>query len=882
MTPMIRQYLEIKEQYADYLLFYRMGDFYEMFFDDAKTASRQLEITLTARNKNEKSPVPMCGVPVKAAELYLGRLIEKGYKVAICEQTEDPAASKGLVKREVVRVVTPGMVLNSDLLDARTNNFIVSILCQPKLCGLSCLDLSTGAFRVTQNSDPRTVIEEVRRISPSEILLPASAGSRQEYDLFLSSFPGSIFTRIDDGAWEYGPARQRLVRQFQTRSLEGFGCEDLKAGISAAGAALFYVHETQKQKIAHLSGLETYFLDNYLQIDDISCRNLELISNLRDGTRRATLLSVLDFTVTAMGGRLIKHWIRYPLLDQKAVDARHEAVDQSVKNKAERKAIRAALKSVADLERLGSKIVMGQANARDLVALRRSMEVLPEIYKHLDNFSAVLLRPDASIMPQLTRLADTIGRAVVDDPPPTVNEGGMIRTGYDKNLDELIAIAKDGKSFLAKLEAREKKATGIQTLKVRYNKVFGYYIEVSKSHADVVPANYVRKQTLVNAERYITDELKTFEAKVLGAQEQRALLEYEIFCRLRDTVAENHKAVQSAAAFAGLSDVVTGLAEAAVVHGYVRPAINTRGIIDIKEGRHPVVEKLIEAQRFVPNNVRMDNKEEQLLIITGPNMAGKSTVLRQVALIVLMAQMGSFVPARRADIAVTDRIFTRVGALDNLSQGQSTFMVEMEETANIMNNATSDSLVIMDEIGRGTSTFDGLSIAWAVAEYLHDLYGKGVKSMFATHYHELTQLPRICKRVKNYNIAVREINEEIIFLHKLAEGGTNRSYGIQVARLAGMPDEVVERSKKILENVEKHGHVLGRDAATPARRTRVQQKYVQLPLFQGPEQAVLEDLKHASIEEMTPMEAINLLFKLRQKLSDDSPARPGDADADSL
>jgi DNA mismatch repair protein MutS len=867
MTPMIRQYLEIKQQYADYLLFYRMGDFYEMFFDDAKLASRELEITLTARNKNEKQPVPMCGVPVKAAEVYLGRLIEKGHKVAICEQTEDPAAAKGLVKREVVRVVTPGMILNSELLDARTNNFIVSVVCHSQNWALASMDLSTGAFRLTQTSNPEALLEEVRRIGPKEILLPVSAQSREDYGFLLTSFQQSAFTWIDDEAWEYESARQRLIRQFQTRSLQGFGCEELKTGISAAGAALFYVQETQKQKIAHLSGLETYFLDSYLQIDDISCRNLELIANLRDGTRRATLLSVLDFTVTAMGGRLIKHWIRYPLLDKKAVKARQQAIAQIVERRAERAAIRLLLKSVADLERLGAKISMGQANARDLVALRRSLEVLPEIYQHLDGMDSTLLDPDRTILPQLEKLAGTIAKAIVDDPPPVINEGGMIRTGYDENLDELIAIARDSKSFLAQFEARQKEATGIQSLKVRFNKVFGYYIEVSKSNAQRVPDNYVRKQTLVNAERYITDELKTFEAKILGAQEKRASLEYEIFCHLRDVVAQNHKAVQSAAAFVALLDVVCALAEAAVRHQYVRPSVNSRGIIDIRDGRHPVVEKLVEAERFVPNSLRLDNSQEQILIITGPNMAGKSTVLRQVALIVLMAQMGSFVPAREADIALTDRIFTRVGALDNLSQGQSTFMVEMEETANIMNNATPDSLVIMDEIGRGTSTFDGLSIAWSVAEYLHDLHGKGVKSMFATHYHELIELTEICKRVKNYNIAVKEVDGEIIFLHQLAEGGTNRSYGIEVARLAGMPGEVVERSKKILENIEKQGHVLGRDAASPARRTRIQKKYVQLPLFHGPEQAVIDNLMKAKIEKMTPMEALNFLDGLKKKLA---------------
>ncbi len=866
LTPMIRQYMEIKERYADYLLFYRMGDFYELFFTDAETASRELEITLTSRNKHEKTPVPMCGVPVKAAELYLGRLIDKGYKVAICEQTEDPAAAKGLVKREVVRVVTPGMVVNSDLLDARTNNFIMSVLIRDDGCGLSCLDLSTGSFRVSQSAETGAVFEEARRIAPSEILLPVSAQTEPVYEDFLKSFPETAASYLDDEVFAHGSARQRLTEQFGTRSLEGFGCEGLKAGVGAAGALLYYVQDTQKQEISHLSGLETYFLDQYLQIDDISCRNLELLSNLRTGNRQATLLSVLDLTVTAMGGRLIKRWIRYPLIDQAAIRDRHDAVDQSIEMSSQRKAVRAHLKSVADLERLGSKIAMGQGNARDLVALRRSIEALPEIRSHLEPFDAELLQPDESIFPRLEELAGKIAQAVVEDPPPTINEGGIIRAGFDEKLDELIHIARDGKSWLAELEAREKQATGIQTLKVRYNKVFGYYIEVSKSYADSVPDHYVRKQTLVNAERYITDELKSFENRVLGAQEQRAVLEYEIFCRLRDDVAACHREIQSAAGFAARVDVVFSLAEVAVHNGYTRPQINTAGEIQIEDGRHPVVEKLIAGDRFVPNTVCMDNRENQLLVITGPNMAGKSTVLRQAALIVIMAQMGSFVPAARADIAVTDRIFTRVGALDNLSQGQSTFMVEMEETANIMNNATADSLVIMDEIGRGTSTFDGLSIAWAVAEYLHDLHGVGVKSMFATHYHELTELPRVKQRVKNYNIAVREIKDEIIFLHQLVAGGTNRSYGIQVARLAGMPEKVVERAKKVLENVEKQGHVLGSDAAGRQKASRAKQKHVQLPLFRGPEDAVIEKLKQADISRMTPLEAINYLNMLQEKI----------------
>lgn len=872
-TPMMRQYLDIKGLYADYILFYRMGDFYEMFLSDAETASRELEITLTARNKNDESPIPMCGVPVKAADVYIGRLIEKGYKVAICEQTEDPAAAKGLVKREVVRVVTPGMVLSSELLDERTNNFVLSIYIHNSHVGLSCLDLSTAAFRVSESTDANAVVEEAHRIAPSEILLPEKAETDPEYALFTNAFSQQTITFLAEDHYHYDTARRRLLEQFKTRSLEGFGCETLSAGVGAAGALLHYVRETQKQEILHIPGIETYFLNHYLLIDDVSCRNLELLKNIGNQTRQGTLLGIIDMTVTAMGGRLIKRWLQYPLIDPGEIKSRLDAVEAAVSDGAARKLIREHFKSVADLERVSSKISMGQANARDLIALKRSISALPDIIGASAGFDASLLFLDPVVLPPLYELAETIKQAIVDDPPPTINEGGMIRTGYDAGLDELIQISRDGRHYLAQLEAKEREQTGISTLKVRYNKVFGYYIEVTKSNAAAVPAHYVRKQTLVNAERYITDELKTFETKVLGAQEQRAVLEYEIFSKIRAAVSDKNPQLLSAAAYVACLDCILSLAEVAVRNGYSRPEINTEGIIHIEEGRHPVIEKLIPAERFVPNTLHLDNNENQILIITGPNMAGKSTVLRQTALMVLMAQMGSYVPAHRADISITDRIFTRVGALDNLSQGQSTFMVEMEETANIMNNATPKSLVIMDEIGRGTSTYDGLSIAWAVAEYLHDIHGVGVRSLFATHYHELTELARIRPRVKNFSIAVKEWNDEIIFLHRLVEGGTNRSYGIQVARLAGIPERIVKRAKAVLANIETSGHVLEKSGG--GRRKQEKGGFVQLPLFRQPEEIVMEKLRKIDISNMTPIDAINYLSMLKAKVTEEAPADIG-------
>lgn len=835
-----------------------------MFFEDAEVASKALEITLTSRNKKDEFPIPMCGVPYKAVQGYIARLIDQGYKVAICDQVEDPALAKGLVKREVVRVITPGMILDNELLDEKSDNYVLALARNDDTAGLSYLDISTGVFRITESSDMNSIVDEALRISPSEVLLPESSKSDRFFLPILNAMADRSITFISDTAFKFGRGRERLVDQFKTLSLEGFGCEHLKAGVRAAGALVFYIRETQKQEIQHLSGIESYSLNNYLIVDNISFRNLEINKNILTGSRQGTLLGIMDRTVTAMGSRLLKRWIRYPLMDVPEIESRQNAVLEIKANVPIRRNIREKLKSVYDLERLGSKIAMGQSNARDFVALKHSLISLPDIWSLLSNLNSELFKCYQNI-DSLCDLAGLIGRAIREDAPPTINEGGIIKTGYNAELDELISMSRDGKKWLARLEAKEKDATGISTLKVRYNKVFGYFIEIPKARSKDVPLHYVRKQTLVNAERYITDELKKYETKVLGAEDQRAALEYELFNQIKDEVIKNNVAVQQVAHFLARLDCLLNLAEVADQNDYIRPEFNTNGHILIEDGRHPVVEKMIAGERFVPNTIQMDDTENQILIITGPNMAGKSTVLRQVALMVLMAQMGSFIPAARASMSVTDRIFTRVGALDNLSQGQSTFMVEMQETANILNSATQKSLVIMDEIGRGTSTFDGLSIAWAVAEHLHDLKGHGVKTLFATHYHELTELTRLKPRSKNYNIAVKEWNDEIIFLRKLIEGGTNRSYGIQVARLAGIPSPVIQRAKKILYDIENDEHGLRGAFALPEDLNASEKKHVQLHLFSRPDHFIIEKLQKLDISKMTPLDALNYLNELQEK-----------------
>ncbi|MBW2512953.1 MAG: DNA mismatch repair protein MutS [Deltaproteobacteria bacterium] len=869
-TPMIQQYLAVKEEYPDAILFYRMGDFFEMFFEDAEKASRLLDITLTSRNKKADTPIPMCGVPHRAAQNYIARLIEKGYKVAICDQVEDPGTAKGLVKREVVRVVTPGMILENELLDASSNNYVLSAVFENNRIGLAYLDISTGTFRVMESGDMGTVIEETFRISPSEVILPPQENVSPHITRYMEAVKEFHPTALEAKAFEYRPARNRLLKSFGTVSLEGFGCETLRQGVRAAGALVFYVQETQKQPLEHIHRIETYSLDSYLFMDDQSYKNLEIEKNLHSNTRKGTLLSTMDMTMTAMGSRMLKQWMRYPLTDPTQIIARYDALDVARNQYQSTCEIRDLLHRIYDVERLRSKISMGHANARDLLSLKQSLQNLPAISRLLATFQSPLFELSFD-QQSLESIALHIEQAIREDAPPTLHEGGMVKEGFDPALDELIQLTRDGKNWLVNLEKQEKERTGITALKVRYNKVFGYYLEIPKTRLNAVPDHYIRKQTLVNAERFITEELKRFEEKVMGAEDKRAEMEFDILNTIKALVMGKNDDLEAAGVFLARLDCLLTLAIVSLENNYTRPDINTEGILHIQDGRHPVIEKMIAGERFVPNTLSMDNHQNKVLIITWPNMAGKSTVLRQVALTVLMAQMGSFVPAKKTSINITDRIFTRVGALDNLSQGQSTFLVEMQETANILNHASQESLVIMDEIGRGTSTFDGLSIAWAVAEYLHDLNGNGVKTLFATHYHELTELSKEKERVKNFNITVKEWNDEIIFLRKLVEGGTNRSYGIQVARLAGIPETVIRRATRILAYIENKNPKLPSTRDQHRTTDRRQPLQVQLELFKGYDDRIIKEIQALDIARMTPLDALNFLHSLQDKVQ--SPGR---------
>ncbi len=877
-TPMMAQYLAIKETCQDAILFYRMGDFYEMFLGDAVKASGILEIALTSRNKNDPDPVPMCGVPYKAADLYIAKLIEKGCKVAVCEQVEDPAQAKGLVKREIIRVITPGMILNDSLLDRGTNNFLVAVSKTADHAGLACIDISTGSFTTcqvkrTSGAIPFALLDEALKLSPKEVLLPDSFESDPAMAAIRKTFSQVEITYLDNDTFRPDNARQVLTEQFATRSLEGFGIERMQACISAAGAAVSYVRDTQLSDTSHIYKVIPYNLNDFMVIDDRSCKNLELLTNIQTQSPKGSLIHIIDKTVTAMGGRLIKQWIRYPLVDKDLILQRLGAIEELICAPATHQALGDLLKSVYDLERLGSRISMGQGNARDMLSLKNSLCVLPGLFKEIETFKSPILNGSGmdeklSLVRDLEELARLIGKAIREDAVHVLNEGNLINDGYSPELDELLSITRDGKSWIAKTQKKEKENTGLSSLKIKYNKVFGYFIEVSKAQSAQVPDHYIRKQTLVNAERFITQEMKEVEDTIFNAQERRNALEYEIFCTVREKVAQQTKQILTMAQFIAALDVVQGLARAAVENAYVKPDINDDRRIDIQDGRHPVVEKLIQGERYVPNSIFLDDTQCQQVLITGPNMAGKSTVLRQVALTVLMAQMGSFVPAAGASICITDRIFTRVGALDNLSSGQSTFMVEMEETANIVNNATEKSLVILDEIGRGTSTYDGMSIAWAVAEYLHDLNGKGVKTLFATHYHELLRLEEIKPRIKNYNIEVKEFNDNIVFLRSLVKGGTNRSYGIQVARLAGIPDDIIDLAKSVLASAEHHP-MTPSPLALSARKKKDSKKRNnsgQMSLF-GPSDDDLRQMLHkVDIAHMTPLDALNFLNELKRKV----------------
>jgi DNA mismatch repair protein MutS len=868
-TPMVQQYLSIKQQYPDAILFYRMGDFYEMFFEDAEIASPILDIALTSRNKNDEAPIPMCGVPHHAAQGYIARLIERGFKVAICEQVEDPAKARGLVRRDVVRVITPGVVLDAGLLDGESNNFLMSLCVRQGRFGLAHLDISTGTFRVTESSDANKVAEECRRIEPRETLVSESDRQAPEMGRVMASLNETSVNFLGDAYFERESALKRLLKQFRTHSLEGFGCARWEAGVVAAGALLGYVEEAQKGELLHITGISSYSLTDFMVLDEASRRNLELFETIWSRSKRGSLLGVMDQTVTAMGARKLKSWLRYPLVDVERIRHRLDAVEEAKEEVSTRRSTRTAMEEVYDLERLNARIALDRCNARDLVALKTSIQKLPKIRGSIQTFTGPLFLQVISDWDDLSDVSTLIEEAITDEPPLTTREGGIIKRGFDEKLDALIQSSRADKGWIAGLEAKERQATGINGLKVGFNKVFGYYIEVSKTHTKSVPAHYVRKQTLVNAERYITEDLKTYETRVLGAEEERARLEYELFCKVREDVARSHRRVAKMAEVAASLDVLLALAELADQNGYVKPEVHDGDSLLLKESRHPVVEKLVSSERFVPNTIQMDHTTGRVLIITGPNMAGKSTLLRQTALLVLMAQIGSFVPAEAASIGVVDRVFTRVGALDNLAAGQSTFMVEMQETANILNNATERSLVILDEMGRGTSTFDGLSIAWAVAEHLHDWKGEGIRTLFATHYHELTDLALTKPRVKNYNVAVKEWNDEVIFLRKLVRGGTNRSYGIQVARLAGISPKVLARAKEILKNIE-NGELDGTGEPVLARSKSPgrQDESVQLSLFKTQGETIVNALRKLDIASMTPLEALNELNALRELIEE--------------
>jgi DNA mismatch repair protein MutS len=864
-TPMMRQYLEIKSQYPDALLFFRLGDFYEMFLDDAVTAARILDITLTSRNKGSADEVPLCGVPYHSCQPYIARLVENGYKVAICEQVEDPKAAKGIVRREVVRVVTPGLVTDAESLRPKENSFLAAIAPGGKgEWGVAVLDITTGEFRVTETADPEGAGSELASLDPREVLLPDGRDGETLRRGLAAVLAGRTINTVPAGICEPAAAGNLIADFFNCASLEPFGCAHLPGAVAAAGAILFYVAETQKGTLDHILSLQTYHSRDFMLLDEATRRNLELTASLSEGGRRGSLLGVLDRTVTAMGGRRLRQWIQQPLVSLERIRERHQAVAELVERSLVRHDLRTALDGVYDLERLNGRIAMASANAKDLLALRHSLERLPGLLDLLAVVEAPLLQELRGSIDPLAEIAALVAEAIVDDPPFVLREGGLIRDGWHPELDELRAISREGKGWIARLERQERERTGIANLKIRFNRVFGYYIEITRSQLDRVPDDYHRKQTLANAERYVTPALKEYEEKVLGAEEKIVDLEYDLFQQVRRQAAAQGARLQRTAGALAALDVLLAFGELAHDRHYAVPEMDDSGDLVIVEGRHPVVEAMNLGEPFVPNDVTMDTRENQILILTGPNMAGKSTFMRQVALSVLMAQVGSLVPARSARIGVVDRIFTRVGAGDNLARGQSTFMVEMTETANILRHATPKSLIVLDEIGRGTSTFDGISIAWAVAEYLHDHAPAAAKTLFATHYHELTDLALTRPRVSNFNVAVREWNDQIIFLRRIVKGGASHSYGIQVARLAGLPAEVIARAKEVLKNLES-GEFEAEGQPRLARSRKAARTTVpQLSLFDSGADDLRRRLQGIDVTVITPLEALNLLNDLKK------------------
>lgn len=877
LTPMMQQYVETKKQYSDCILFYRLGDFYEMFFEDAITASRELEITLTGKDCGLEERAPMCGIPYHAVDTYLNKLVSRGYKVAIGEQVEDPKATKGLVKREVVRIVTPGTNLNMQALEESKNNYLMCISCFQNKIGLSIADVTTGDFYMTEVEGLQKLQDEIYKYVPTEIICnDAFMMSGFDVDDLRNRLGITVYS-LEPWYFDDDGCRKCLMNHFKVNTLAGLGIDDFPTGMISAGALMQYLLETQKTSLEHFTHITPYLASRFMLLDSSTRRNLELTETLREKQKRGSLLWVLDKTKTAMGARQLRNDIEQPLISMEDINARLDTVEQLCKNSVSRDEIREYLNPIYDLERLLGKVSYKSANPRDLIAFANSMEMLPHIKTVLKEFDAKLLQEIDQQIDGLEDLCLLIKNAICEEPPIMIREGGIIRDGFDEDIDRLRKAKTDGKTWLAQLEEEDRERTGIKNLKVKYNKVFGYYFEVTNSYKDLVPEDYVRKQTLVNAERYTTPKLKELEDTILNAEDKLNILEYDLFCKIRDEIAGQLERIQKTAKAVARLDVFASLSAVAEQNHFVRPSLNEKGIIDIKDGRHPVVEKMIDHDMFVSNDTFLNNTNHCIAVITGPNMAGKSTYMRQSALIVLMAQLGSFVPAKSANIGIVDRIFTRVGASDDLASGQSTFMVEMNEVANILRNATSKSLLVLDEIGRGTSTFDGLSIAWAVIEHISNKRILGAKTLFATHYHELTELEGKMNNVNNYCIAVKEKGDDIVFLRKIVKGGADRSYGIQVAKLAGVPDMVIDRAKEIAEQLSDNDitQKVQSIAVDNKGNERKKQKQVlddiamgQMSLFDTvKDEDIIKELKEVDISNLTPMEAMNTLYRLQNKLN---------------
>ena len=869
ITPMLKQFLDIKNQHPDKLILFRMGDFYETFFDDAKTASKVLGITLTARNKNAVNPIPLAGFPYHALDNYLDKLVKQGLKVVICEQTEDPKLAKGLVKREIIDIITPGSIIDAKLIDKTENNFLAAIyyLEGKEKIGFSLIDVSTGDFLFTEILENQ-LKDEIMRSKPAEIIIENEEVKSFIEKLSLEYEPAiTIFE-----TWYFDPeeAERMLTTHFGTTTLDGFGAENKPYAKTAAGIALAYIKSLKKNELKHITSLRYYSLENFMQLDEVSRRNLELFKSLRYGTRFGTLISILDKTCTPMGARKLTNWLLNPLLDVTEIQKRHDAIGTFKKNFAFTTDLRTILDTIGDLSRIISKVGTKRVNPRDLIALQNYLETSPQIAELLNEFENSLIDSLKEKIKDYSEIINIIKNALTENPPLQITEGNILKDGYNEYLDELREISKSGKSWISRLEEYERKKTGIPSLKVSYNRVFGYYIEITQTHKDKVPDYYIRKQTLVNAERYISPQLKEYESKVLGAEERIRNIEYELFNKIRDKLYNKIELMQQFVEIVAYLDVLSNLAFVAYHNNYIKPDFNDEGIVEIKECRHPVVEKLLENEQFIPNDVNLNDSDNKIALITGPNMAGKSTYLRQVGLIAIMAQMGSFIPAESANLPIFDKIFTRVGASDNLAMGQSTFLVEMLETANILNTATPKSLILLDEIGRGTSTFDGLSLAWAIVEFIHNNSQINAKTLFATHYHELTELENILPAVKNYNIVVKEWNDKIIFIRKIERGFADQSYGIQVARLAGIPDKVIKRAKEILGNLEEHE--LSPQGLTAKAKKQLARESSQLDIFDAifekaeQKNEILEEIKKLDVNNLTPIEAINKLSELKDKL----------------